>query len=45
MSAAAAIERGIAACGVLARARARVAATGVRLDPAATLLARDADRR
>ncbi|MEX1175078.1 MAG: hypothetical protein WEB51_05870 [Mycobacterium sp.] len=30
---------------VLARARARVAATGVRLDPAATLLARDADRR
>jgi plasmid stability protein len=30
---------------VLARARARVAATGVRLDPAATVLAKDADRR
>jgi hypothetical protein len=30
---------------VLARARARVAATGVRLDPAATVQAKDADRR
>ena len=30
---------------VLARARARVAATGVRLDPAATVAAKDADRR
>lgn len=30
---------------VLARARARVAATGVRLDSAATVLAKDADRR
>jgi len=30
---------------VLARARARVTATGVRLDPAATLSAKDADRR
>lgn len=30
---------------VLARARARVDATGVRLDPAATVLAKDADRR
>lgn len=30
---------------VLARARARVAVTGVRLDPADTVLARDADRR
>ena len=30
---------------VLARARARVAATGVRLDPATTVLAKDADRR
>jgi antitoxin FitA len=30
---------------VLARARARVTATGVRLDPAATLAAKDADRR
>ena len=30
---------------VLARARARVAVTGVRLDPAATVLAKDADRR
>jgi antitoxin FitA len=30
---------------VLARARARVAATGVRVDPAAILAARDADRR
>lgn len=30
---------------VLARARSRVAATGVRLDPAATVLAKDADRR
>jgi antitoxin FitA len=30
---------------VLARARTRVAATGVRIDPAATLAARDADRR
>jgi plasmid stability protein len=30
---------------VLARARARVPATGVRLDPAATLAAKDADRR
>ena len=29
---------------VLARARARVAATGVRLDPAATVAAKDADR-
>lgn len=33
------------AAEVLARARARVAVTGVRLDPAATLAARDADRR
>lgn len=30
---------------VLARARARVAATGVRLDPAATIAAKDADHR
>ncbi|HTQ15944.1 FitA-like ribbon-helix-helix domain-containing protein [Mycobacterium sp.] len=30
---------------VLARARARVTATGVRVDSAATLTARDADRR
>lgn len=30
---------------VLARARSRVAATGVRLDPAATVVAKDADRR
>lgn len=30
---------------VLCRARARVAATGARLDPAATLAAKDADRR
>ena len=30
---------------VLARARTRVAVTGGRLDPAATLQARDADRR
>ena len=30
---------------VLARARMRVAVTGGRLDPAATLQARDADRR
>lgn len=30
---------------VLARARARVGATGVRLDPAATVAAKDADRR
>jgi plasmid stability protein len=30
---------------VLARARARVAATGVRLDPDVTVLAKDADRR
>ena len=30
---------------VLSRARARVSVTGVRLDPAATLQARDADRR
>lgn len=30
---------------VLARARARVAATGVRLDPALTVAAKDADRR
>lgn len=30
---------------VLDRARARVSVTGVRLDPAATLQARDADRR
>lgn len=30
---------------VLARARARVAATGVRLDPAFTVKAKDADRR
>ena len=30
---------------VLARARARVGATGVRLDPAVTVLAKDADRR
>jgi len=30
---------------VLARARARVTATGVRLDPAVTLAAKDADRR
>lgn len=30
---------------VVARARARVAATGVRLDPSTTLAARDADRR
>ena len=30
---------------VLARARARVTATGVRLDPEATLAARDAERR
>ena len=30
---------------VLARARARVEATGVRLDPAATVAAKDADRK
>ena len=30
---------------VLARARARVAATGVRLDPAFTVAAKDGDRR
>jgi hypothetical protein len=30
---------------VLSRARARVTATGVRLDPAATVGAKDADRR
>ncbi|HPY22745.1 MAG TPA: hypothetical protein PLK19_00275 [Mycobacterium sp.] len=30
---------------VLSRARARVAATGVIVDPAATVLAKDADRR
>lgn len=30
---------------VLARARARVTATGVRLDPEVTLAARDAERR
>jgi plasmid stability protein len=30
---------------VLARARARVEATGVRLDPAATIAAKDADRK
>jgi plasmid stability protein len=30
---------------VLARARARVAATGVRLDPVSTVLGKDADRR
>jgi plasmid stability protein len=30
---------------VLSRARARVTATGVRLDPAATVRAKDADRR
>ena len=30
---------------VIARARARVAATGVRVDTAATIRARDADRR
>ena len=30
---------------VLARARARVAATGVRLDPVTTVLGKDADRR
>lgn len=30
---------------VLARARARVAATGLRLDPEATVLAGDAERR
>lgn len=30
---------------VLSRARARVEATGVRLDPAATIAARDADRK
>ncbi len=30
---------------VLARARARVEATGVRLDPAVTVAAEDADRR
>lgn len=30
---------------VLARARARVTATGVRLDPEATIAARDAERR
>ena len=30
---------------VLARARARVAATGVRLDPAVTVAAKDADRK
>lgn len=33
------------AAEVLARARARVAVTGVRLDPAATIAAKDADRR
>ncbi len=33
------------AAEVLARARARVAVTGVRLDPAATVAAKDADRR
>lgn len=30
---------------VLSRARARVAATGVSVDPTATVLAKDADRR
>ena len=30
---------------VLARARTRVAVTGARVDPAATLLAKDADRQ
>jgi len=30
---------------VLARARARVEATGVRLDPAVTVAAKDADRK
>ena len=30
---------------VLSRARARVSATGVRVDPAATIGAKDADRR
>ena len=30
---------------VLARARARVEATGVRLDPAATIAAKDAERK
>ena len=30
---------------VLSRARARVEATGVRLDPAATIAAREADRK
>jgi plasmid stability protein len=30
---------------VLSRARARVTATGVRIDPAATVRAKDADRR
>lgn len=30
---------------VLARARSRVAVTGVRIDPAATVQARDADRK
>lgn len=30
---------------VLARARARVAATGVRLDPVTTVLGKDSDRR
>jgi plasmid stability protein len=30
---------------VLARARARVGATGVRLDPAVTVVAKDADRK
>jgi plasmid stability protein len=30
---------------VLARARARVEATGVRLDPAATVAAKDSDRK
>lgn len=33
------------AAEVLARARARAAITGVRLDPAATVAAKDADRR
>lgn len=33
------------AAEVLARARARVAVTGVRLDPAVTVAAKDADRR
>lgn len=33
------------AAEVLSRARARTEVTGVRLDPAATLAARDADRR